>query len=71
MFEPIAPCPFCSSLHLHVSNQCMAFQVNCETCLSTGPSRKIFDQAIAEWNALSHRVAWLRENPPAIKQAGL
>ena len=56
MKQPVAPCPFRSSECLQVDSQSLLFYVVCDTCCSSGPRRRLFKDAIIDWNALSQSV---------------
>ena len=54
------PCPFCGGLRneltmvkLDISDDCPAYQVNCENCLAGGPIQDFEHWALKKWNKRS------------------
>lgn len=62
MNQTVSNCPFCSSRFLQVKNERRYFCVLCNGCGCSGPRRLHFNDAIAEWNALSDSVELLRKH---------
>jgi hypothetical protein len=53
MATSIENCPFCDGDHLHISRHLMSHSVVCQTCRSTGPHRRLQEDAVLEWNQTS------------------
>lgn len=53
MATMLEPCPFCDSLHLHISQHLMSHSVTCQSCKGSGPHKQLLDDAIGDWNTLS------------------
>jgi hypothetical protein len=56
MKPPIAPCPFCFDKQPALTTHLLGFQVICQNCLATGPSKISNKEATSSWNQLSQEL---------------
>jgi hypothetical protein len=50
MATRIEPCPFCGSVHLHITQNGLSYCVVCQSCKAKGSHRSELRQAISLWN---------------------
>jgi Tfp pilus assembly PilM family ATPase len=61
MTPPIEQCPYCFGKHPELTTNTFGFQVICQDCLATGPSKTAMKEAKSSWNLLTQELQRSRQ----------